>query len=74
MIVVEGESRAGAPKGSMTYDFTPSPSPLSPLPQPPGPYLSLKAHIPAFRPMAYASWLGFGPWGWYLGLGTGIQA
>ena len=44
--------------GSMTYDFTQKgyslspPSPPSPLPQPPGPYLSLKAHIPASRPIS----------------------
>ena len=49
---------AAAPKGSMTYAFTHMGSFLlllllllrTPLPQSPGPYLSLEAHIPASRP------------------------
>ena len=46
---------AAALKGPMTYAFTcgeisPSSSAYPRSPQPPGPYLSLKAHIPASRP------------------------
>ena len=51
---------AAAPKGSMTYAFTHMGNILlllhllllrtPPSPQPPGPYLSLEAHIPAWRP------------------------
>ena len=45
---------AAAPKGSMTYAFTHMGNFLllrtPPSPQPPGPYLSLEAHIPASRP------------------------
>ena len=76
LVVVKVEGKQGSSsKGvdDLCFHIFPSP-PLSPLLQPPGPYLSPKAHIPAFRPIAHASWLSFGPWGWHLGLGTGIQA
>ena len=54
MIVVEGGSRAAAPKplakGSLTYAFNRGNFLLLHPLQPPGPYLSLEVHIPALRP------------------------
>ena len=60
---------AAAPKGSVTYAFK----------KPPGPYLSLEAHIPASRPISQPqgpnpSLEAQIPREWNLGLGIGIWA
>ena len=85
MIVVEVGSSAAAPKGSMTYAFTQGNFFLlllllllhrPPSHQPPGPLLSLKAHIPASKPKSQ-SWGPHlsrlrGPWRRDFGLEVGI--
>ena len=57
----------------------PLPPASRPISQPGGPYPSLEAQIPVLSPKSletriWALGLGFGPWGWDLGLKTGIWA